>query len=403
MTEVFFSDEVQNAVRTVLTRLNQLNRNHTQHVMVTVDNGPKIHTTIQTLFNFKFEKQIERVVYELIMTHAIAAEKLGPGGFSCFLELFNDYSDRPSNVFHDRMPRHCSSSDLKKIIDLFVTTKNVFIKAMLQEALRLAGFAGKIIIEKTSSSVPSVELVYGFSFDLSQVLPIDFNFKNPRIVCIDGYVESVSEVHHLLEGASEAKEPCIVFLRGLSDDVKHTLKVNYDRGSLRVVPIVVSFDLEGMNTLVDIAVVSGCDVVSSLKGDLISNIKFDELPKIAQASMFRNRVALTSSKNARRVKQHVNQLKTRRSNETINDDVGKLLDKRIRSLTPNHVVIRLPDDNDFVINSQAIDYALRGIKSAIEHGVNDVGLPVATDLAAAHHVKTCAASLKSLGAVLINA
>src|SRR5690606_22334012 len=133
--------------------------------------------------------------------------------------------------------------------------------------------------------------------------------------------------------------------RGVSEDVKHTLKVNYDRGSLRVVPIGVRFDLDGMNTLVDLATVSGCDLTSSLKGDLISTIKFNELPRVEQVTLFKGRTVVTDSRSRMLVKNHVANLRKRRDEEKI-DDVARLLDKRIKSLSPNHVIVRLPDDKD---------------------------------------------------------
>lgn len=270
---------------------------------------------------------------------------------------------------------------------------------MVDEALQLAGFAGRIIVEKTTATVPSVELVRGYTFELQQILPVDVSFNNPRITCIDGYIEQVAEIHHLLEGAAAAKEPCVLFVRGVSDEVKHTLKVNYDRGSLRIVPISVRFDLEGMNTLVDLSIVSGCNLISSLKGDLISNIKFEELPYVDQVTVFKGRVVMTGSKTSARVSSHVHQLRSRRSEEKI-DDVGRLLDKRIRSLTPNHVVVRLLDDKDFITSSQAIDYALRAAKTAVDHGLDEAGRLVATELAAWHQATQCMRVLSDLGAYI---
>ena len=402
MTEVYTSQEVKRAMRRIARSLKAVQHREAERFVVRVSGRPVVHTRMQSLFNLRFPSDLDRTLYELLMTHATAAEKLGPGGFNRSIELLLENfeaGDIGNTVPLPTTSRAPTSSDLVSIVERHAAPGGPKTAAMLRSALFLAGFGGRIIIEKTTSHVPSVELVRGYTFELQQLLPVDVSFVRPRVTCIDGYVENVSEVHHLLEAAAAAKEPCIVFLRGLSEDVKHTLKVNYDRGSLRVVPIGVRFDLEGMNTLVDLATVSGCDLVSSLKGDLISSIKFEQLPYVDQVTVFRGRVVVTNPMTYKRVGEHVSVLRKRRAEEKV-DDVARLIDKRIKSLSPNHVVIRLPDDKDFVTSSQAIDYALRAVRSAIDHGVTPTGMPVTTELASQVHTRRCLETLSNLGAYL---
>ena len=355
---------------------------------------------MQVAFNLKFVSPVERTMHELIMSHAVAAEKLGPGAFNRCIDLIVEKSRACDGIDlnHKKqiLAHKASRQALESLIEEYAGSSNQKTVGMLTSALSLAGYGGKIIVEKTTSEVSSVELVRGYTFDLQQLLPIDVSFIQPRVICIDGYVENVSEIHHILEAASQAKEPCMMFLRGASEDVKHTLKVNYDRGSLRVIPIGVRFDLEGMNTLADLSIVTGADLVSSLKGDLISSIKFHEAPRADQITLFKGRTVVTCPKTRDAVASQVAALRRRRQEEQI-EDVARLLDARIRSLSPNHVVVRLPDDKDFVINSQAIDYALRAAKSTIERGLVN-GRPAATEIAAQTHASRCMKTLRDLGA-----
>lgn len=361
-----------------------------------------VHTRMQAAFALKFASVLEQALYEIIMAHALAAEKLSPGGFDrCLVLLMDELASSPdvspSRLHETIEPKHPTSIDVDRVV-LTHAAMAIYpgTKAMIREALGLAGFAGRIIIEKTLALTPSVELVNGYTFNLQKLLPIDVNIVKPRVFCIDGYLEEVAEIHHLLEAAADAKEPCIMFVRGLADDVKHTLKVNYDRGSLRVIPIGVRFDLEGMNTLIDLSMVAGCDLVSSLKGDLISAIKFQEAPRVDQVITFKDQVVVTNLVTRRRVAAHVAELRARREGEAIDDKAG-LFDKRIRSLSPNHVVIRLPDDKDFVVNSQAIDYALRATGSLIGHGTFGAGGLAATEAASRAYASRCVGVLREIG------
>lgn len=389
--------EIDGAITQVVSHLSSMIEDNVELVLTPSSGGLIKKTQLQLMFSIKYDDPLKQLVHELIVTHAAATEKLGPGGFRRLLSLLSNNHD---SACDDLVTRHATSQDVIEIVTQMIKHRPE-VAPVVWDAVRLAGFAGRVIVEKTSSTMMSVELVCGYTFELTSMLSLDFSFVQPRIVCIDGYVESVSEVHHLLEAAASAKEPVIVFLRGASDDVKHTLRVNYDRGSLRVMPVCVPFDLDGMNTLVDLSVVSGTDVVSSLKGDLISSIKFEELPTIEQVTMFRNRIVLLEKRTSRNVAVHCSALRERRLKQHV-EDVGKILDKRIRSLSPNHVVIRVPNDINFVVNSQAIDYALRSVKSAVDYGVSDHGL-AATEYAARVHASRCRKSLNDLGCVVLDA
>ncbi len=400
MTEVYTSKDVRAALRLVDRQLHQITSGDMRRFVALSDGRPVAHTQMQAVFNLRYPEGPMRALHEVIVTHGVAAEKFGPGGFERFLRLLHQMLEGQLVPSGEVTHRHATLVDVQSLIDRYGAQVSARTSAMLKEAVRLAGFGGRIIVEKTTSAVPSVELVRGYGFDLQQLLPVDFCFTGARVACIDGHIESVSEVHHLLEQAAAAREPVILFLRGVSDDVNHTLRINYDRGSLRVVPIGARFDLEGMNTLVDLATVTGCDLVSSLKGDLISNIDYASLPRVEQVTMFKGRVVVMTSKARSEVTALVTDLKRRRADE-LSDEKGSLLDKRIRSLSPNHVVVRLPADKDYVVNSQAMDYALRAVRSAVDRGVDASGSPVVTELAARYYASHCAASLSSVGACLV--
>jgi len=387
--EILLESELKKSIRRVLAYIKSLGIDKA----LTSTDRVVLFTRMQIAFKAQPHQEIDRSIYELIMTSALAAEKLGPGGFKRCIELLS----MDAHAISTPREVHAATTTLNDIESLISQySSSALISGIVSDATRLAGFAGRIIVEKTSSLTPSVELVRGYTFQLQSLLNIDASFTNPRIVCIDGIIESVSEIHHLLEAISEAKEPCLLFVRGISDDVKQTLRVNYDRGSLKVLPIGVRFDLDGMNTLVDIATVSGANLVSSLKGELISAIKFNEQPIVEQVTVFKGKVVISHTKTRKSVSTLVMHLRERRNLEQI-DDVGKLLDNRIRSLSPNHVVIRLPDDKDFVVRSQSIDYALRAVRSSVDHGLID-GRLASTEMASGLHAKRCMQMLSSLGA-----
>jgi len=357
-------------------------------------------TNLQHIFNFKFKSELDRVIFQTIIAYASKAEQFAPMGFVRTIERLSKMINDQQIETKTTLSNKAKKSD---IIDIVKRVSNsTFITDLALRAIELAGHYGKVLVEKTQSDVMSVELVRGYTFSVIS----SWNMKllrlvSPRVICIDGFVETVSEINALLESASENKETVLLFTRGISEDVKHTLKVNNDRGTLNVYSYVTETDLSGLNTLKDIATVCCGDVVSSFKGELISTISLAMLPIVDEITLYSNKIVIKNARSNANVQFLVKELNEKKKDKV--DDVVELLNKRIKSLSPNHVVIRIIDDIDFVINSQKIDYILRSIKSMIEHGIiaidNNIML-TATEIAVQKCANECCAYLQDLSCVI---
>src|SRR5262249_53390501 len=121
------------------------------------------------------------------------------------------------------------------------------------------------------------------------------------------------------------------------------------------------------NSLNDVSIAAGAELVSSHRGDLISATRLASAPRIDSAIVHAARVVVNNAASRQAVARHVAFLRQKRLDEKV-EDVARLFDARIKSLSPNHVVVRLPDDKDYVTSAQAIDYALRAIKALVDHG-----------------------------------
>jgi len=365
------------------------------------------------MFGMRFPDRLEQSIHEIIMNHAHAAERMGPGGFDLCIEFLlkklNDKDGVTPIAAHEFNSSDILGSGVKVpdradvdwVLSRYMSDSQDTIRSIVNVALGLAGFAGRVMVEKTMAR-PSVELVRGYAFDQAPAWPCSVRLERPHVVCIDGFIETVSEIHQLLEGASETKEPLVLFVRGMSDDVKNTLRVNYDRGSLRVIPVIVKFDLQGINAINDITIATGARLVSSNLGDLISNTRLADAVYIDEAIVYPTKVVVTHTGSRQAVETHVAFLRKKRLDEKV-DDVANLIDVRIKSLSPNHVVIRLPDDKNYVTSTQSIDYALRAIRALVDYGsivIDDRKMLAASLVASQLHATRCYETLRSLGAVI---
>ena len=220
---------------------------------------------------------------------------------------------------------------------------NTEIISLVLEAIRWGGMISKFEVKESLTNDASVIVSSGFNFDLSpdeNVLNNEtWSRENVRLFLVDGLIENVSEIHHILTRAYEEKSPIVIFARGFSNDVINTLSVNRQRGTLDAIPIKTPYDEIHANTLKDISCVIGGDVISSLTGDLISMRKFDDLPIVKKVSCTSKKITLTTVPSAS-LKSHISTLQELR--ETAGEEKKKLYDIRLRSLINSLTIIEVP-------------------------------------------------------------
>jgi hypothetical protein len=337
---------------------------------------------------------------EMILSFASNAEVIGPGSFS--------------HVIKNVVKHHGDVSKLQKAVELGgekPTTKDITwlvdqlnlgsLRYAFDEAIQLAGFAGRIKVEQTSHHMPIVEKSRGYTFDIT-VNPVFIGkFRDVRVVVIDGFLEHESEVHGLLESSHQAKEPFLLFVRGMTQDVEHTISVNWHRGTLRAVPVIVPFDVDGINMLNDIAVVCGTDVVSAHKGQLISAVKYCELSYVPEIDVWANRLTIVNSSSRASVNMQIQELRRKRSE--VKEELASLYDKRIKSLSPGLVSIKIPDGITYRCDRQRMDFALRAYRSLVNHGtvvVDGEKMLLDTALAVVTYAPKLANVLNDIGAIV---
>ena len=332
---------------------------------------------LQSLYTYKFSNELDKVISSYILEYITKCEVKAPLSSLEMLEHVKKYSlnkdsgyikNSLKNILDDNSTclSHVATKEQFFSIVESINFEYAYIRDMVKDAIQLAGFAGNIAIEKTNKN-DHIELIDGYTFECNSSVQKPIKIKNSLILCIDGIIQNISEIHHILEFCNESKNSLIIFSRGFSDDVINTLSVNRNRGSLNVYDAKINFDIESANTLVDICVVSNSNLVSSLKGDLITSVIPQELSRVDEAILSNQKCLIKNSSTKHAVKQHVQRIKLKRS-ESI-DDVQKVLDKRIKSLISNNVIIRIKDDLNYVSKSQIIDYILRIFKSICDYGI----------------------------------
>lgn len=311
---------------------------------------------------YDFSHQKSGLIKQIINLMLEAESKASGSFYEILTNLIKNNFDIKFDVSNIK-----STLTIEDIQDLFVfnNIENHTIKSMLFDAVKTAGFNGKIIVERSNDMM--LEKSNGCTFFVSNIDTKFFGkYQKIRVCLIDGFIESVAEINQLFESFHASQETLLLFYRGAAEEVLQTISVNWSRNTLKVIPILVPFDLKGMNMLNDLAIACCTDVVSSLKGQLISTIKHEMCTVVDYVEVFGNKIMISKKGNKNNIQQHVNNL-TKKRNDSI-DDVADLYNERIKMLSTNLVICRVKDDIFYLQNRQKIDKFLRSYKNLIDDG-----------------------------------
>lgn len=243
------------------------------------------------------------------------------------------------------------------------------------DAIQIAGRQGRVFFD--SSDAQSSEIVYGTQvckwkpdqkfFEIVNQRKI--SSQNCKVIFIDGIVESVSECHRLFHDSYEKKIPIVIFARGYSDDVISTSAVNIQRQTAQVIPITIPFDEIGVNGMADIASCFASEVVSSDKGQLISNIKIEDCKTAIRITCdtLGTEIEFMDDYVDRVIEKLANRL------QDCEPQQADLLRKRISALGAGAVTIKLGSDKKSMsgIERDRIDFSIRYVRSCMQYGVCD--------------------------------
>jgi len=301
----------------------------------------------------------------MALEHARVSETQGPGSL------------RASVVYADRLLRGASPASRELTGRTFTRADVARVAGGILDAddveamtvfVQDAG-ASRYIVERQPARADSVEFVDSYEFKhTSKSIDGTVCMDGARVLVADGYIETVAEIHGVLDRCAKEGERLLICGRGFSDDVMHTLAVNRSRGTLVAYALTFPFDDTDANTLVDVATIVGGDVVSSLKGQLYSAVDVTALPRVPYARLRGQTLDFRGEGTAERAAAVLLGVQSKLAESE--DPVRSILERRVRRLSGACMIVRLEDGVNHLSRVEAWDLALRSLRAAT-HGVVD--------------------------------
>lgn len=263
----------------------------------------------------------------------------------CFLSSYKSKNDEAIKKDIIELCRRSRRTNLNVVIDhIAKNSKNDITFKILKALIGNIGFNTSLIVNhipqwKTQIKINSAFEFEGFMHESFTMMTKINKWESTDVdfLVIDGIIESVGEIHHILDLYSRNKKYICIVARGFQEEVIATLSTNFLRKTLRCIPVVIPSNLNTINTFKDVSIVSGADMISSLKGETISSIKPEQIGKVESISLSLNKMLINNQKRTGAVYRHTANL--RKKCEGQEEDIRRLLEKRIISLSPSSAKI----------------------------------------------------------------
>tara|TARA_B100000214_G_C23942918_1_gene616587 strand:- start:135 stop:1454 length:1320 start_codon:yes stop_codon:yes gene_type:complete len=265
-----------------------------------------------------------------------------------------------------------NKKNYQKLLDQKIKNNNL--KSKIRKTISLAGISKKVSLEQSNSISTAIKEVESYQFNIltglsGYTLSTKWSRKDCNIFVIDGIIESVSEIHYLLEKASKNKESYVLFVRNVLPEVMSTVALNNARNTIDMVIVSVGMEIDTLNILNDISICSDTKLISSNTGDLISAELRKDPKKIKKVIVTSNRVEIYQEENIN-VKNHISYLRKKVEN-THEIDLIELLEKRIKSLSSKKVCLRIGHDlvSEFPEAIEVSDKFFRSLTFVFRNGI----------------------------------
>ena len=243
-TIIVNENEIQQRYRLLVDELEHLlNRLHTNALVLNY--GSKVVTAkpcdiIRVLSEWSQKDTIDLTIRNIIISAILSAENKQIGsGIICAYKLIDE-----CEKFY--LPKRNTLENRAETFDIDNTLKYFLGPGMLFKLMRQKVHGGGLASEFRFSYTPTNDFIVKTTPTKEVVGEIHPLFEtklkeieSPLVIAVDGTIESLGEVDHLLQEIAQLKTPALIMARGFSPDVITTLDVNWKSGKLKVVPFTV--------------------------------------------------------------------------------------------------------------------------------------------------------------------
>lgn len=318
-----------------------------------------------------------------LLAHAILADgvrNVTAGASAIDLKRGLDRALATTVVALRGMSRKVGSRKEKAQVATISAHNDSTIGELVADAMERVGGEGVITVDESKTTETVLEVVEGLQFDRGYVSPYfvtqpdtsEAILEDPLILLTDRKIHALSDLLPLLEQAAKAGKPLLIVADDIAGEALATLIVNQIRGILRCVAVKApGYGDRRKAMLEDIAVLTGCEIVSEELGHTLADVRLDALGRTRRAIITKDATTLVGGAGEKaRIEARTNQLRHEIEHATSDYDRNKL-EERLAKLSGGVAVIRVgaPSETEMKSRKDALDDAISATKAAVAEGI----------------------------------
>ncbi len=251
---------------------------------------------------------------------------------------------------------------------------------LIAEAMQKVGKEGVITLEEAKTMETTLEVVEGMQFDRGYLSPyfvtdaerMEAVLDDPYILIHEKRLSTMKELLPLLELVAKSGKPLLLIAENVEAEALATLVVNQLRGALHVCAVKApGFGDRRLETLKDIAVVSGGRAVTEELGLKLENLTLQDLGRAKTVTVDKDTTTLVGGAGKKSdIEARIRQLRSQVEEATSDYDREKL-QERLAKLAGGVAVIQVgaATETEMKEKKARVDDALHATRAAVEEGI----------------------------------
>ncbi len=251
---------------------------------------------------------------------------------------------------------------------------------LIAEAMEKVKKEGVITVEEAKGTETTVEIVEGMEFDRGYISPyfvtntekMECEMDSPYILLYDKKISNLKDLLPVLEGVAQSGRPLLIIAEDVDNEALATLVVNRLRGSLKICAVKApGFGDRRKDMLEDIAILTGGNVISEVKGMQLAQATINDLGSAEKVTISKDSTIIVNGSGSKDlIANRVAQIKALIENTTSNYDKEKL-QERLAKLAGGVAVLYIgaPSEVEMKEKKDRVDDALSATRAAIAEGI----------------------------------
>lgn len=262
-----------------------------------------------------------------------------------------------------------------------ISAKDEEIGKLIAKVFSKVGKDGVVTVEASQTFGLQEEIVEGLQFDRGYVSPymitnaekMEAVYENPYFLITDKKISSINDILPLLEKLAQAgRKELVIIADDVEGEALATLVVNKLRGTFFTLAIKApGFGDRKKETLEDIAIVTGGEVISEERGIKMENAELNMLGQARRIIVSKENTTIIGGKGSKPdIEKRVRQIKTQIENTASDFDKEKLRE-RFGKLSGGVAVIKVGAATEVEQKEKQhrIEDAKEATKAALEEGI----------------------------------